>query len=310
MAGGGGRRYAEAAVRIGSDNVLAALEALKEKKKKPPSVSTSAPCRKVKGTKKVVAPWKGEENAPRQPPEVFWAPTPFKSKSWADAEDEDEDDYFATTAPPRPVWETAFASAAGKAGAEEETESEDDGLDVDMGDDELEESEHGHEVDVPSEPEQLSKKELKKKELAELDAVLADLGISENATLADVTSKSERKPDGQNGVGDKKGLPAPSESKTSKKKKPRKEKLLTHHQFQQKSSKDSKEQPHKVDSSKDHGGAADDTKSGEEATVVDVKEKVKKIAAKHTAMEAAARNAKLTAAKKKEKSHYNQQLVR
>jgi hypothetical protein len=74
-----------------------------------------------------------------------------------------------------------------------------------MGDDEPEEPEHGHEVDLPSEPEvkksapvpvqskdtekQLSKKELKKKELAELDAVLAELGISDNATKADVTSK-------------------------------------------------------------------------------------------------------------------------
>jgi hypothetical protein len=74
-----------------------------------------------------------------------------------------------------------------------------------MGDDETEEPEHGHEVDAPPEPEvkksapvpvhskdtekQLSKKELKKNELAELDAVLAELGISENATKANVTSK-------------------------------------------------------------------------------------------------------------------------
>uniref|UniRef100_A0A0E0JX66 Uncharacterized protein n=1 Tax=Oryza punctata TaxID=4537 RepID=A0A0E0JX66_ORYPU len=53
---------------------------------------------------------------------------------------------------------------------------------------------------------QLSKKELKKKELAELDTVLAELGISGHA---------ERKPDEQNG-GDKNGVPVPSESKTSK----------------------------------------------------------------------------------------------
>ena len=74
-----------------------------------------------------------------------------------------------------------------------------------MGDDEPEGPEHGHEVDIPSEPEikrsapvpvhskdtekQLSKKELKKKELAELDAVLAELGISENATEANITNK-------------------------------------------------------------------------------------------------------------------------
>lgn len=107
-------------MRIGSGNVFAALEALKKKKKKkPPSASSSAPGRKVNGTKKPAAPGKGEENAPRPPPEVFWAPAPLKSKSWADVEDEDDDDYFATTAPPRPVWETASAAADGKAGAEE-----------------------------------------------------------------------------------------------------------------------------------------------------------------------------------------------
>lgn len=119
MAGGGGRRDAEAAVRIGSGNVFAALEALKKKKKKKPSASASTPGRKVKGTKNAAAAGKGEENAPRPPPEVFWAPAPLKSKSWADVEDEDDDDYFATTAPPRPVWETASAAADGKAGAEE-----------------------------------------------------------------------------------------------------------------------------------------------------------------------------------------------
>jgi hypothetical protein len=124
MAGGGGRRDADAAVRIGTGNVFAALEALKRKKKKPPSSSSSsssaasAPGRKGKGsTRKAAAP--GEENAP--PPEVFWAPAPLKSKSWADVEEDDDDDYFATTAPPRPVWGTAATAAAeGKPdGAEE-----------------------------------------------------------------------------------------------------------------------------------------------------------------------------------------------
>jgi hypothetical protein len=121
MAGRGGRRDAEAAVRIGTGNVFAALEALKRKKKKPPSSSSAsssaaaAPGRKGKGsTKKAAAP-------PPPPPEVFWAPAPLKSKSWADVEDDDDDDYFATTAPPPPVWGTASAPAApeGKSGAEE-----------------------------------------------------------------------------------------------------------------------------------------------------------------------------------------------
>ncbi|OQU89108.1 hypothetical protein SORBI_3002G147500 [Sorghum bicolor] len=38
--------------------------------------------------------------------ELFWAPAPLTTKSWADVED-DDDYYFATTAPPRPVWGTA-----------------------------------------------------------------------------------------------------------------------------------------------------------------------------------------------------------
>jgi hypothetical protein len=76
---------------------------------------------------------------------------------------------------------------------QEEIESEDDGLDEEVDDDA--EDEHDHEADdvVPAEPpvknvvappappkdteRQLSKKELKKKELAELDAVLAELGL-------------------------------------------------------------------------------------------------------------------------------------
>ncbi|XP_015689045.1 uncharacterized protein LOC102715729 isoform X2 [Oryza brachyantha] len=106
-----------------------------------------------------------------------------------------------------------------------ESKSEDDGLDVDMGDNEPEEEpEHEPEVDVRVRSEQLqrerqlSKKELRKEELAELDTVLAELGISGHATQPDAISKSDRKPDEQND-GDKNGAPSPSESKTSKLKK-------------------------------------------------------------------------------------------
>jgi hypothetical protein len=73
----------------------------------------------------------------------------------------------------------------------QEIESEDDGLDEEVDDDA--EDEHESEDAVPAEPlvknvvappappkdteRQLSKKELKKKEMAELDAVLAELGL-------------------------------------------------------------------------------------------------------------------------------------
>jgi hypothetical protein len=76
---------------------------------------------------------------------------------------------------------------------EKEIESEDDGLDEEVDDDAEDEHDHEAEDAVPAEPpvknvvapptppkdteRQLSKKELKKKELAELDAVLAELGL-------------------------------------------------------------------------------------------------------------------------------------
>ena len=77
----------------------------------------------------------------------------------------------------------------------QETESEDDILDE--GDDDVED-EHDHEPEAPVHPEpvgkktpevseppkeaerQLSKKEKKKKELAELEALLADFGVTQN----------------------------------------------------------------------------------------------------------------------------------
>ncbi|EEE56537.1 hypothetical protein OsJ_05843 [Oryza sativa Japonica Group] len=100
-------------------------------------------------------------------------------------------------------------------GSGSESGSEDDDLDVGIGDvpSELEVKNSGLIPAQSKETErQLSKKEWKKKELAELDTVLAELGISGHA---------ERKPDKQNG-GDKNGAPVPSESKTSRKKKSKK----------------------------------------------------------------------------------------
>ncbi|KAL4397887.1 hypothetical protein AHAS_Ahas01G0236800 [Arachis hypogaea] len=42
----------------------------------------------------------------------FLAPAPLTSKSWADVDDEDDDDYFAITAPPQSVWGAPVAAAA------------------------------------------------------------------------------------------------------------------------------------------------------------------------------------------------------
>ncbi|CAL4895435.1 unnamed protein product [Urochloa decumbens] len=203
MAGGGSRRGGAAEEpKIGTGNVFAALDTLKKKKKKP-----------------AAAGGKGAKPAVEEPkPEVFWAPAPLTAKSWADVEDDDDDDYFATTAPPpRPVWGNDSRGDATKDqrdahALEEEVESEDDGFDDEVEDDADEEHEHEAEDAAPAEPtvknaaappapakdteRQLSKKELKKKELAELDAILTELGLgaSSNSTQDESNGKFEAHP--------------------------------------------------------------------------------------------------------------------
>lgn len=205
---------------------------------------------------------------------------------------------------------------------EKEIESEDDSLDDEV--DAAAEEEYEAADDVPSAQaakkavapiapakdteRQLSKKELKKKELEELDAVLAELGISDKATQHEANDKKGacEAADGE----EKEDATVPSESKTSKKKKAKKDR----------SSKEAKETHDQNDMADDAAGAEPD----EDAASVDVKERIKKVAsmkkkksskemdaaAKIAASEAAARRAKLAAAKKKDKNHYNQQPLR
>ncbi|XP_039144065.1 LOW QUALITY PROTEIN: uncharacterized protein LOC120281264 [Dioscorea cayenensis subsp. rotundata] len=73
---------------LSSTNGFAALESLKKKKKSDNS--------KSKGLSK------NQAKEPEKP--VFWAPAPITSKKWADVEDEDDDDYYATTAPLNEGW--------------------------------------------------------------------------------------------------------------------------------------------------------------------------------------------------------------
>ncbi|RLM98051.1 hypothetical protein C2845_PM06G05470 [Panicum miliaceum] len=152
---------------------------------------------------------------------------------------------------------------------------------------------------------QLSKKELKKKELAELDAVLAELGLGTPTNSTQDESNGKKGADQATDGEKKEDAPAPPESKSSKKKKSKKDK----------SSKESKE-------AQDQGNGSEEP--DEDTASVDVKERIKKVAsmkkkksskemdaaAKIAASEAAARSARLAAAKKKEKSHYNQQPLR
>ncbi|WMV42802.1 hypothetical protein MTR67_036187 [Solanum verrucosum] len=70
----------EGSVMVKNSNVFAALDTLRKKKKSDKE--------KSKGSSKK-----------EQEPEVLWAPAPLTVKSWADVGDEDDDDYYATTAP-------------------------------------------------------------------------------------------------------------------------------------------------------------------------------------------------------------------
>ncbi|GAB2261701.1 hypothetical protein Droror1_Dr00002698 [Drosera rotundifolia] len=319
---GGGVSRKEDGFTINSSNVFAALDTLRKKKKSD----------KTKSSSKVKA--KDPEPAP-----VFWPPPKLNAKSWADVDDDDEDDYFATTAPPVAVW-GGNESQPGKeiAAAVEESESEEEDV-LDLGEEEVED-EHEVQAAVQSEPvvkkapespvpaketeRQLSKKERRKKELEELEAVLAEFGGVQNDVNGQETVKfdvpeeegdAHEKDAGQASEnGDKKEGCAP-ESKNAKKKK-KKDKSA-------KEAKDSQEKPNGADVTTEQNESAE-AELAEEASIVDMKERLKKIslskkkksskemdaAAKAAALEAAARSAKLAAAKKKEKNHYNQQPVR
>ncbi|RXH74587.1 hypothetical protein DVH24_029308 [Malus domestica] len=330
MAGGASRK--DELVVLNSTNVFAALGSLKKKKKGDKSSSKSS-----KGGG--VAQDSGEAEK-----EVFWAPAPLIAKSWADVDDEDDDDYYATTAPPEMGWAGEDSKAAKESELEaehaeagelpdfQESESEEEGGDeVDDVDEE-----HENELEAPLETEpvkklpepspapkdterQLSKKELKKKGLEELEAVLAELGYPTNTETSGQDDSSgvtqEKKVENQNGDVDKKEN-ATGESKSAKKKKKK-----------DKSSKEPKESQDQPDGTNGGSAAADEntgTDKGEDASSGDVKERLKKVAsmkkkksskemdaaARAAASEAAARNARLAASKKKEKNHYNQQPVR
>ncbi|CAM8889314.1 unnamed protein product [Rhodiola kirilowii] len=252
---------------------------------------------------------------------TFWAPAPLNAKSWADVDD-DDDDYYATTAPPQSVWGLSGQQLKERTLLQvEESESDDDIL----GEGDNLDEEHDSEPEVQEDPEpmvksfapamavtepekQLSKKEIRKRELKELDALLADLNITPN-------EKNDHD-EHQGAEVDKKELQrteeedlnesGPVESKNSKRKKKK-----------AKSSKELKEIQNQ--------SAREETNAEEDTATVDVKEQLKKLAAmkkrkpiketdtaaKAAAAEAAARRQKLEAAKKKEKSHhYNQHPVR
>ncbi|CAA0838355.1 Unknown protein [Striga hermonthica] len=312
---GGGNKKGEGSFTVSNTNVFAALDSLRKKKKSD----------KEKGSSKVgKGTSKGSKGVPEAEKKVYWAPAPLTTKSWADVDDEDDDDYYATTAPPQAIWGASGSNKAEETQKDElveESESEDDLLDE--VDDDVEE-EHDLEPDVDEQPQQvlqttslapketerqLSKKERKKKELAELEAILADFGVNPKEKAGDERSDTKERKEGQTNGDAEKDNNAPGESKSAKKKKKK-----------DKSSKETKEPQNQTNTSNAPGAEHAD----EDLSAVDVKEKLKKMAsvkkkksskemdaaARGAAVEAAARSARLAAAKKKEKNHYNQQPMR
>ncbi|KAK4770060.1 hypothetical protein SAY87_030592 [Trapa incisa] len=307
MVGGGGSRRDEASFAINNSNVFAALETLRKKKSDKDKASRSS----SKVTSKTVL--KDPEPAP-----VFWAPTPRNNKSWADVDDDDDDDYYVTAEPLQSAWAEAPQSKEQYSIVDEDTVSEEDLLDED--DEDIEEK-HDHEMEVPVLPEpvaqkpagtsmatketerQLSKKERKKKELAELEALLADFAVKDNDQ-----DESGGKKEELNGEVEKKDI-VPGESKNAKKKK------------KKSTSKEAKEH---VPSGPNAETSAEPVEEEDVTSSIDVKDRLKKmasvkkkksskemdVAARAASQEAAARSAKLAAAKRKEKNHYHQQPLR
>ncbi|KAH6757604.1 hypothetical protein C2S51_038752 [Perilla frutescens var. frutescens] len=278
---GGGNRRDEGSFTVSNTNVFAALETLRKKKK-----SEKGSARGSKSSSKTAA---GKSKQAEEEKPVFWAPAPLTVKSWADVDDEDDDDYYATTAPPQAIWGGSGLNKAEETEKHdhlEESESEDELLDE--GDDDVEE-EPDHEAEVQEHPEpivetpveaspapketerQLSKKERRKKELAELEAILADFGVNSKEKAEDETNdvNIDGKEGQVNGVAEKKDS-APAESKSAKKKK-RKDKA----------SKEAKEPQDQANSS-DVPNEQDETAGMEhvegDGSAVDVKERLKKVA--------------------------------
>ncbi|XP_050376849.1 LOW QUALITY PROTEIN: uncharacterized protein LOC126794228 [Argentina anserina] len=292
---------------IKNTNVFDALETLRKKTKSD---------KMSKGTSKDYS-W--QPKAPERH-ELFWAPALLKTKSWAVEADEDGDDYYATTVPTQPVWRTSGPQPSKqKAPNVEETISKQDILDE--GDED--EEEHEPEALVHPEPvekkpaevhappkeaeKKLSKKEKKKKELAELEALLADFGVTQKPSdcqdeSSGVAPDNYSAPKGH--VERNENHHAESKSSKKKKKKDKASNSLD--------AKESQDEPNKSGVTNGPSEVAGTEKTEEEISSIDVKERLKKLTAakKKKSTKAAARRAKLAAAKKKEKIHYNQQPVR
>ncbi|KAH0648177.1 hypothetical protein KY285_033425 [Solanum tuberosum] len=312
----GSNRREEGSVMVKNSNVFVALDTLRKKKKSDKE--------KSKGS-----------SEKKQEPEVLGAPAPLTVKSW--------EMLMTITTPPLLLFSLLWVPlnlekhlnllsqlnyCVFNPELVVETESEDNLLDED---EDVEDNDHESEVPEHAEPvgqkieaspapkeveRQLSKKERRKKELAELEVLLADFGVEQKENgPEDLPDVANEKKEGQPSEDVEKKNGGAIEPKSAKKKK-KKDKAS-------KEVKESEDQPNNVDATtgpEETGGAG----PVEDVSTVDMKERLKRVAsakkkkswketdaaARAAAIEASARNSKLAAAKKKEKSHYNQQPTR
>ena len=108
MAGGGSRKNNEGSVTIINSNGFAALDTLRKKKNKDKSKSDNS-----KSSSKVAV------KEQKEPP-VYWQPTQLNAKSWADVEDEDDDEFYTTTAPLQSPWGATDSQPGKEAAVPEE----------------------------------------------------------------------------------------------------------------------------------------------------------------------------------------------
>ncbi|XP_024543320.1 nucleolar protein 12 isoform X1 [Selaginella moellendorffii] len=296
---GGGYRKDDGLPAVSTANIFSALERKSSKKKLDKHALQSSQS-------------KQQEDAGQ-----FWVPSPVTVKSWADVED--DDDYFATTAPLPAIWgQTTTKSSQEPSVNHDLNHLEDSEVDEDFDDDADEEVEEekseeagvvssGQAEQRPQTPtvlreldKQLSKKEIKKKELAELAAVLAEFGVS-----TEETKKEAKNEDDEDAVPSNDGDAANNEAerKIAKKKKPKKEKTAPAVPVIME----------EIESNVTAVAEPMDVLIKKKLVAGKKKKSVKEnssAATSKVAAEAAARAAKLAAAKKKEKSHYNQQPAR
>ncbi|KAK4795665.1 hypothetical protein SAY86_027991 [Trapa natans] len=326
MMGGGGSRRDERSFAINNGNVFAALEILRKKKKSDKykaSRSSSKATTKTALKDLEVAPvfWapaplnnKSWADVDDDDDDDYYATAEPLQTAWAEPPQCKEQDSTFDEASAISILSLLRYIDCMLFGAiyhclsphKSRYSSEEDILDE--GDEDIEEDieeEHDHEIEVPILPEpvsqkpvctyiatketerQLSKKERKKKELAELEALLADFAVKDDDQDESVV------------------------------------KILAdfcHGKKDKSSSKEAKEDVLCGPKTKTTPEPAEE----EDSTSVHVKERLKKLAslkkkksskemdaaARAASQEAATRSAELAAAKKKEKNHYNQQPLR